>query len=183
MGRAARCNWATKRLYQPSYHGTSENGGSQCGATRQGLRYNTQVSERFGNNNLRRCLQRRDSAAARKQVCCVGVRAVDGDRPEIGAGDRAEIAMVNGGPRVDRPAAIVKVPQTVAKGGERRKGRWGTAPRVAGIEQGRKRGGGRGHVAGEANRGGALNVSPGRAADDGIRARAGEYGSMPAAAV
>lgn len=174
------CNWGNRNVYVNHRTTNIGNGWQHNPAHRQGVRYNnTNVQQRFGNNNLkagvsdRMDFRGRDGNQVLRPNQGTGDRAGDrtGDRAgdRGGPGDRAGDRAGNRGDRPgggDRPGAADR-----AKGGDRAK-----AANKGGGDRAKaaNRAGG-----GAANRGGAMNVSSGRsAAAASARGRA-SVASMP----
>lgn len=140
-------NWGNRNVYVNHRTTNIGNGWQHNPAHRQGVRYNnTNVQQRFGNNNLKAGASDRMDFRGRdgQQVLRPGQDRPGGDR----AGDRA------GGDRANRPSTSDR-----AKGGGDRAKGGGDRAKAANRGGGAKaanRGGG--------NRGGAMNVSSGRAA-------------------
>jgi hypothetical protein len=182
------CNWGNRNVYV-NHRTTNINTGWQHNpAHRQGVRYNnTNVQQRFGNNNLkagvsdRMDFRGRDGNQVLRPSQGAGDRAGDrgdragdrGDRP--GAGDRA------GNRGGDRPGAADR-----AKGGDRA----GAGDRAKGGADRAKGGGDRAKAAnrggaaaanrgGGGNRGGAMNASSGRAAAAASARGRSSMASMP----
>ncbi|TCU78609.1 uncharacterized protein DUF3300 [Bradyrhizobium sp. R2.2-H] len=157
------CNWGNRNVYV-NHRATNINAGWQHNPThRQGVRYNNaNVSQRFGNNNIkagasdRMDFRGRDGQQVLKPGQGAGERA--GDRAGDRGGDRAGAADRAGNRGGDRagPADRAKGGGDRAKAGDRAKGGGDRA----------KGGGDRAKSAsrGSGNRGGAMNVSSGRAA-------------------
>lgn len=159
------CNWGNRNVYVNHRTTNIGNGWQHNPAHRQGVRYNnTNVQQRFGNNNLkagvsdRMDFRGRDGNQVLRPNQGTGDRAGDrtGDRAgdRGGPGDRAGDRAGNRGDRPgggDRPGAADR-----AKGGDRAK-----AANKGGGDRAKaaNRAGG-----GAANRGGAMNVSSGRSA-------------------
>ena len=177
------CNWGNRNLYINHYNKINNIGNNwqHNAAHRQGVRYNnTNVQQRFGNNNLKAGVSDRMDFRGRdgKQVLRpnqgTGDRAGDrGDRVGDRAGDRGGDRAGSG----DRPG-----------GGERK----GTAERAKGGGDRAKGGGDRGgnraapsnraanvNRSGGGNRGGAMNVSSGRSAAAASARGRSSMASMP----
>ena len=159
------CNWGNRNLYINHYNKISNIGNNwqHNAAHRQGVRYsNTNVQQRFGNNNLKAGVSNRMDFRGRdgQQVLRpgqdrpgAGDRAGDrgGDRVGNRAGERAGARDRAGADRGNRPSTADR-----AKGdGSRAKG-GGDRAKAANRGSNAARGGG--------GRGGAMNVSSGRAA-------------------
>jgi Protein of unknown function (DUF3300) len=164
------CNWGNRNLYINHYNKINNIGNNwqHNPAHRQGVRYsNTNVQQRFGNNNLKAGAGDRMDFRGRdgQQVLRPGQdRPSGGDRAADRAGDRA------GADRGDRPGTADRAKggsDRAKSGGDRAKG---GGDRAKGSGDRAKGGGDRAKAAnrggGGAARGGgnALNVSSGRAA-------------------
>jgi hypothetical protein len=169
------CNWGNRNVYVNHRTTNIGNGWQHNSAHRQGVRYNnTNVQQRFGNNNLK--------AGAGDRM---DFRGRDGQqvlRPNQGAGDsardRGDRAADRGGDRVgdrggdraasrDRPAGGDRAGAADrAKGGGDRAKAKGGGDRAKAANRGGAGAGNRAAAAnrGGGNRGGAMNVSSGRAA-------------------
>ncbi|MBB4367649.1 hypothetical protein GGD63_000418 [Bradyrhizobium sp. cir1] len=183
------CNWGNRNVYV-NHRNTNINTGWQHNpAHRQGVRYNnTNVQQRFGNNNLKAGVSDR-----------MDFRGRDGNqvlRPNQGAGDRAgDRARDRGGPgdragnRGDRPGAGDRPSAGTrdrpgggdrAGAGDRAKGGGdrakGGGDRAKAATRG---GGGAANRGGGGNRGGAMNVSSGRAAAAASARGRSSMASMP----
>ena len=159
------CNWGNRNLYINHYNKISNIGNNwqHNAAHRQGVRYsNTNVQQRFGNNNLKAGVSNRMDFRGRdgQQVLRpgqdrpgAGDRAGDrgGDRVGNRAGDRAGARDRAGADRGNRPSTADR-----AKGGGSRAKGGGDRAKAANRGSNAARGGG--------GRGGAMNVSSGRAA-------------------
>ncbi|MDE2377603.1 DUF3300 domain-containing protein [Bradyrhizobium sp.] len=176
------CNWGNRNVYVNHRTTNIGNGWQHNPAHRQGVRYgNTNVQQKFGNNNLKAGAADRANFRGRdgQQVLRpdqggVGDRAGDrgGDRAGDRAGDR-------GGDRAGD------------RGGDRGGNRAGTADRSKGGGDRAKGGGDRAkaanrggagtanRAAGGGNRGGAMNVSSGRAASAASARGRSSMASMP----
>ncbi|MGJ5047230.1 DUF3300 domain-containing protein [Bradyrhizobium oligotrophicum] len=170
------CNWGNRNLYVNHYNRTNNIGNSwqHNPAHRQGVRYNNaNVQQRFGNTNLRAGVADRGDFRGRdgQQVLRPGSdRAGGGDRPGAAdrAGDRAaDRSGSRGGDRAGADRGNRPTTADRAKGG----GDGGKAAARTGGKDAAKRagkgGGDRAKAAsrgGGSGRGGAMNVSSGRAA-------------------
>ncbi|MGC0388515.1 hypothetical protein ACVIU7_006084 [Bradyrhizobium liaoningense] len=187
------CNWGNRNVYV-NHRATNINAGWQHNPThRQGVRYNNaNVSQRFGNNNIkagasdRMDFRGRDGNQVLRPSQGAGDRAGDragerGDRQ--GAGDRA------GAGARDRPGGGDR-----AGAGDRAKGAGdrakGASDRAKGASDRAKGGGDRAKAANRAgggaanrggggNRGGAMNVSSGRSAAAASARGRSSMASMP----
>jgi hypothetical protein len=154
------CNWGNRNVYVNHFNRTTNIGNNNWQhnpAHRGGVRYNNvNVAQRFGNNNLKAGASNRMDFRGRdgQQVLRPGQ-----DRP--GAADRAGD---RGGDRVgdrggNRPGTADRAKaggDRAKSGGERAKGGGGERAKAANRGSSAARGGG--------SRGGAMNVSSGRAA-------------------
>jgi Protein of unknown function (DUF3300)/Chaperone of endosialidase len=153
------CNWGNRNLYINHYNRINNIGNNwqHNAAHRQGVRYsNTNVQQRFGNNNLKAGVSNRMDFRGRdgQQVLRPGQdRPGAGDRVGSGdrAGDRAGARDGAGADRGNRPSTADR-----AKGGGSRAKGGGDRAKAANRGSNAARGGG--------GRGGAMNVSSGRAA-------------------
>ena len=165
-------NWGNRNVYVNHRTTNVGNGWQHNPAHRQGVRYNnTNVQQRFSNNNLK--------AGASNRM---DFRGRDGQqvlRPNQGAGDRAgDRGGVGAGTR-DRPgggdragvADRAKGGADRAKAGDRAKGGGDRAKAANRSAAGRGGGGG--------NRGGAMNMSSGRAAAAASARGRSSMASMP----
>src|SRR5258708_4671260 len=159
------CNWGNRNLYINHYNRVNNIGNNwqHNAAHRQGVRYsNTNVQQRFGNNNLKAGVSNRMDFRGRdgQQVLRpgqdrpgAGDRAGDrgGDRVGNRAGDPAGARDRAGADRGNRPSTADR-----AKGGGSRAKGGGDRAKAANRGGNAARGGG--------GRGGGMNVSSGRAA-------------------
>lgn len=173
------CNWGNRNVYV-NHRNTNINAGWQHNpAHRQGVRYNnTNVQQRFGNNNIRAGasdrmdFRGRDGNQVLRPSQGAGDRAGDragnrGDRP--GAGDRA------GAGTRDRPGGGDRAgPSDRAKGAGNRAKSGGDRAKAA-----NRAGGGSANRGGGGNRGGAMNVSSGRSAAAASARGRSSMASMP----
>ena len=173
------CNWGNRNVYV-NHRNTNINAGwQQNPAHRQGVRYNnTNVQQRFGNNNIRAGasdrmdFRGRDGNQVLRPSQGAGDRAGDragnrGDRP--GAGDRA------GAGTRDRPGGGDRAgPSDRAKGAGNRAKSGGDRAKAA-----NRAGGGSANRGGGGNRGGAMNVSSGRSAAAASARGRSSMASMP----
>jgi hypothetical protein len=170
------CNWGSRNVYVNHRTTNIGNGWQHNPAHRQGVRYNnTNVQQRFGNNNLKA------GAADRMDF-----RGRDGQqvlRPNQGAGDRAGDRGDRAGDRAgsrDRPGGDRAGAADRAKGGgDRAKG---GGDRAKAANRGAAGAGNRAAAAnrgGGGNRGGAMNVSSGRAAAAASARGRSSMASMP----
>jgi hypothetical protein len=183
------CNWGNRNVYVNHRTTNIGNGWQHNPAHRQGVRYNnTNVQQRFGNSNLK------PSAGDRMDF-----RGRDGQqvlRPNQGAGDRAGDRGDRGGDRAgdrggdragsrDRPGGGDRAgaADRAKGGGDRAKGgAKGGGDRAKAANRG---GAGAGNRAATANRGGggsrggAMNVSSGRAAAAASARGQSSMASMP----
>jgi len=165
-------NWGNRNVYVNHRTTNVGNGWQHNPAHRQGVRYNnTNVQQRFSNNNLK--------AGASNRM---DFRGRDGQqvlRPNQGAGDRAGDRGGAGAGTRDRPgggdragvADRAKGGADRAKAGDRAKGGGDRAKAANRSAAGRGGGGG--------NRGGAMNVSSGRAAAAASARGRSSMASMP----
>jgi len=174
------CNWGNRNVYV-NHRTTNINTGWQHNpAHRQGVRYNnTNVQQRFGNNNVRAGDSDRMDFRGRdgNQVLRLskggpGDRAGDragnrGDRP--GTGDRPGAGTRDRPGGGDRAGAADR-----AKGGGDRAKGGGDRAKAA-----NRAGGGAGNRGGGGSRGGAMNVSSGRAAAAASARGRSSMASMP----
>lgn len=175
------CNWGNRNVYVNHRTTNIGNGWQHNPAHRQGVRYNnTNVQQRFGNNNLKAGAAGRADFRGRdgQQVLRpnqdrpgAGDRA--GDRGEDRTGDRAGSRDRPGGGDRAGAAGRAKGGGDRAKGGGDRakaanRGGAGAGNRAAAANRG---GGG--------NRGGAMNVSSGRAAAASSERGRSSMASMP----
>jgi hypothetical protein len=178
------CNWGNRNVYVNHRTTNIGNGWQHNPAHRQGVRYNnTNVQQRFGNNNLK--------AGAGDRM---DFRGRDGQqvlRPNQGAGDRGDRAADRGGDRVGDRAGDRAGSRDRPGGGDRA----GAADRAKGGGDRAKGGGDRAKAAnrggagagnrvaaanrGGGNRGGAMNVSSGRAAAAASARGQSSMASMP----
>jgi Protein of unknown function (DUF3300)/Chaperone of endosialidase len=159
------CNWGNRNLYINNYNKINNIGNNwqHNPSHRQGVRYNNaNVQQRFGNNNLKAGVSNRMDFRGRdgQQVLRpgqdrpgAGDRVGDrgGDRDGNRAGDRAGARDRAGADRGNRPSTADR-----AKGGGSRATGGGDRAKAANRGSNAARGGG--------GRGGAMNVSSGRAA-------------------
>ncbi len=153
------CNWGNRNLYVNHYNKINNVGNNwqHNPSHRQGVRYsNANVQQKFGNNNLKAGAADRMDFRGRD-----GQQVLKPGQDRTGAGDRAGVAD-RAGERGDRAGD---------RGGDRgsadRGNRPSTADRAKGGGDRAKGGGDRAKAAnraGNANRGGAMNVSSGKAA-------------------
>ena len=178
------CNWGNRNLYVNHYNKINNIGNNwqHNPAHRQGVRYNnTNVQQRFGNNNLKAGVSDRMDFRGRNGQQVLRPSQGAGDR----AGDRGDRAGNRGGDRVssrDRPGGGERkgAADRARSGSDRVKG--------AGDRAGANRGGNRAAVVNRAanvnrggggNRGGAMNVSSGRAAAAASARGRSSMASMP----
>lgn len=173
------CNWGNRNVYV-NHRTTNINTGWQHNpAHRQGVRYNnTNVQQRFGNNNLKAGVSDR-----------MDFRGRDGNqvlRPSEGARDRAGDRSDRAGDRGDRPGAGDRAGNRGgdrAAAGDRAKGGTDRAKGGGDRAKAANRGGAgaanRGGGGGGGNRGGAMNVSSGRAAAAASARGRSSMASMP----
>ncbi|MDD1518814.1 MULTISPECIES: DUF3300 domain-containing protein [Bradyrhizobium] len=180
------CNWGNRNVYVNHRTTNIGNGWQHNPAHRGGVRYNnSNVQQRFGNNNLRAGVSDR-----------MDFRGRDGNqvlRPNQGAGDRAGD---RGGPgdragnRGDRPGAGDRPSAGTrdrpgggdrAGAGDRAKGANKGASKGGGdrAKAANRAGGGAANRGGGANRGGAMNVSSGRSAAAASARGRSSMASMP----
>lgn len=178
------CNWGNRNVYVNHRTTNIGNGWQHNPAHRQGVRYNnTNVQQRFGNNNMKAGVSDR-----------MDFRGRDGNqvlRPNQGAGDRTgDRAGDRAGNRGDRPGAGDR-PSAGTRdrpgGGDRA----GAGDRAKGAGDRAKGGGDRAKAANRAsggaaanrggggNRGGAMNVSSGRSAAAASARGRSSMASMP----
>lgn len=179
------CNWGNRNVYVNHRTTNIGNGWQHNPAHRQGVRYNnTNVQQRFGNNNLKA------GAADRMDF-----RGRDGQqvlRPNQGAGDRAgdrggagDRAGTRDRPAGDRAGAADRAKGSANRGGDRAKGGGdrakGGGDRAKTANRGGAGTGNRSAAAnrGGGNRGGAMNVSSGRAASAASARGRSSMASMP----
>ncbi|MGY4315581.1 DUF3300 domain-containing protein [Bradyrhizobium sp. JR3.5] len=167
------CNWGNRNLYVNHYNRINNVGNNwqHNPAHRQGVRYNnTNVQQRFGNNNLkagaadRMDFRGRDGQQVLKDRAGVADRAGDrgGDRAADRGGDRASARDGPGsGDRANRSSTADRAKASgkgAPKGG-------GKAATKGGADRARAaNNAGNAARRGGENRGGAMNVSSGRAA-------------------
>jgi hypothetical protein len=170
------CNWGNRNVYV-NHRTTNINTGWQHNpAHRQGVRYNnTNVQQRFGNNNLKAGVSDR-----------MDFRGRDGNqvlRPSEGARDRAGDRSDRAGDRGDRPGAGDRAGNRGgdrAAAGDRAKGGTDRAKGGGDRAKAANRGGaGAANRGGGGNRGGAMNVSSGRAAAAASARGRSSMASMP----
>jgi hypothetical protein len=178
------CNWGNRNVYVNHRTTNIGNGWQHNPAHRQGVRYNnTNVQQRFGNNNLK--------AGAGDRM---DFRGRDGQqvlRPNQGAGDRTgdrgDRAADRGGDRAgdragsrDRPGGGDRAgaADRAKGGGDRAKG---GGDRAKAANRGGAGAGNRAAAANRSggNRGGAMNVSSGRAAAAASARGRSSMASMP----
>lgn len=181
------CNWGNRNVYVNHRTTNIGNGWQHNPAHRQGVRYNdTNVQQRFGNNNLkagvsdRMDFRGRDGQQVLRPDQGGGARAGDrasastrdrpGGRDRTGAADRAK----GGGDRAKGGSA---------KGGGDRAKATGGGDRAKAANRGGASAGNRAAAAnrggGGGNRGGAMNVSSGRAASAASARGRSSMASMP----
>ncbi|UGA48578.1 DUF3300 domain-containing protein [Bradyrhizobium quebecense] len=167
------CNWGNRNLYVNHYNRINNVGNNwqHNPAHRQGVRYNnTNVQQRFGNNNLkagaadRMDFRGRDGQQVLKDRAGVADRAGDrgGDRAADRGGDRAGARDGSGsGDRANRSSTADRA-KASGKGSPKGGGKAATK---GGADRARaaSNAGNAARRGGE-NRGGAMNVSSGRAA-------------------
>ncbi|UGY07027.1 DUF3300 domain-containing protein [Bradyrhizobium quebecense] len=167
------CNWGNRNLYVNHYNRINNVGNNwqHNPAHRQGVRYNnTNVQQRFGNNNLkagaadRMDFRGRDGQQVLKDRAGVADRAGDrgGDRAADRGGDRAGARDGSGsGDRANRSSTADRA-KASGKGSPKGGGKAATK---GGADRARaaSNAGNAARRGGE-NRGGAINVSSGRAA-------------------
>jgi hypothetical protein len=175
------CNWGNRNVYV-NHRTTNINTGWQHNpAHRQGVRYNnTNVQQRFGNNNIRAGasdrtdFRGRDGNQVLRPSQGAGDRAGDRGGPGDRAGDRA-------GNRGDRPGGGDRAgaADRAKGGGDRAKnaGKGGGGDRAKAAN--RAGGGTAANRGGGGNRGGAMNVSSGRAAAAASARGRSSMASMP----
>ncbi|MBR1168064.1 DUF3300 domain-containing protein [Bradyrhizobium liaoningense] len=180
------CNWGNRNVYVNHRTTNIGNGWQHNPAHRGGVRYNnSNVQQRFGNNNLKAGVSDR-----------MDFRGRDGNqvlRPNQGAGDRAGD---RGGPgdragnRGDRPGAGDRPSAGTrdrpgggdrAGAGDRAKGANKGASKGGGdrAKAANRAGGGAANRGGGGNRGGAMNVSSGRSAAAASARGRSSMASMP----
>ncbi|UWU71865.1 DUF3300 domain-containing protein [Bradyrhizobium sp. NC92] len=180
------CNWGNRNVYVNHRTTNIGNGWQHNPAHRGGVRYNnSNVQQRFGNNNLKAGVSDR-----------MDFRGRDGNqvlRPNQGGGDRAGD---RGGPgdragnRGDRPGAGDRPSAGTrdrpgggdrAGAGDRAKGANKGASKGGGdrAKAANRAGGGAANRGGGANRGGAMNVSSGRSAAAASARGRSSMASMP----
>lgn len=180
------CNWGNRNVYINHRTTNIANGWQHNAAHRQGVRYNnTNVQQRFGNNNLKAGAADRTDFRGRdgQQVLdrAGGDRA--GDRSGDRAGDRA------GNRAGDRSGDRAGAADRTKGGGDRAKAS-GERAKSGGAKSGNKGGGDRAKAANRAgggaanrggggNRGGAMNVSSGRSAAAASARGRSSMASMP----
>jgi hypothetical protein len=176
------CNWGNRNLYINHYNKINNIGNNwqHNAAHRQGVRYNnTNVQQRFGNNNLKAGVSDRMDFRGRdgKQVLRpnqgTGDRAGDrgdrvGDRAGDRGGDRAGSRDRPGGGERKGTAERAKGGGDRAKGGDRGGNRAAPSNRAANVNR-----------SGGGNRGGAMNVSSGRSAAAASARGRSSMASMP----
>jgi len=180
------CNWGNRNLYVNHYNRINNVGNNwqHNPAHRQGVRYNnTNVQQRFGNNNLkagaadRMDFRGRDGQQVLKDRAGVADRAADrgGDRAADRGGDRAGARDGSGsGDRANRSSTADRA-KASGKGSPKGGGKAATK---GGADRARAaNNAGNAARRGGENRGGAMNVSSGRAA---AAASARGYSSMGA---
>jgi hypothetical protein len=166
------CNWGNRNVYVNHRTTNIGNGWQHNAAHRGGVRYNnTNVQQRFGNNNLKAGVSDRANFRGRDGQQVLGDRAGDrgGDRAGDRGGDR-------GGDRAgNRGGDRAGVADRSKGGGDRAKGGGGDRAKAAnrGGAGAANRGGGGG------NRGGAMNASSGRAAAAASARGRSSMASMP----
>lgn len=167
------CNWGNRNLYVNHYNRINNVGNNwqHNPAHRQGVRYNnTNVQQRFGNNNLKAAaadrmdFRGRDGQQVLKDRAGAADRAGDrgGDRAADRGGDRAGARDGSGsGDRANRSSTADRA----KAGGEGAPKGGGKAATKGGADRARaaSNAGNAARRGGE-NRGGAMNVSSGRAA-------------------
>lgn len=181
------CNWGNRNVYVNHRTTNIGNGWQHNPAHRQGVRYNnTNVQQRFGNNNLKAGVSDRMDFRGRdgQQVlrpdqgggARAGDRASASTRDRPGGGDRAGAAdrAKGGGDRAKGGSA---------KGGGDRAKATGGGDRAKAANRGGASAGNRAAAAnrggGGGNRGGAMNVSSGRAASAASARGRSSMASMP----
>lgn len=179
------CNWGNRNVYV-NHRTTNINGGWQHNpAHRDGVRYNnSNVQQRFGNNNIRAGASDRmdfrgrdGNQVLRPDQGRVGDRAGDRAADRGGPGDRG-----GAGNRGDRPGAGDR-PSAGTRdrpgGGDRA----GAGDRAKGggdrAKAANRAGGGAANRGGGGNRGGAMNVSSGRSAAAASARGRSSMASMP----
>ncbi|WBL76750.1 DUF3300 domain-containing protein [Bradyrhizobium xenonodulans] len=177
------CNWGNRNVYVNHRTTNIGNGWQHNPAHRQGVRYNnSNVQQRFGNNNLkagvsdRMDFRGRDGSQVLRPNQGAGDRAGDRGGPGDRAGDRTGDRAGNRGDRPgggDRAGAADRA----KGGGDRAKGaNKGGGDRAKAAN---RAGGGAAANRGGGNRGGAMNVSSGRSAAAASARGRSSMASMP----
>jgi hypothetical protein len=184
------CNWGNRNVYVNHFNRTTNIGNSwqHNPSHRQGVRYNnTNVAQKFGNNNLKAGAADRMDFRGRDGQQVLKDRPGAGDRAGDRGGDRAGVADRagdRGGDRAgDRGGDRAGAADRAKGGGDRAKGggKGGNKAAAKGGGDRAKAANRAGNAArgGGGNRGGAMNVSSGRAAAAASARGRSSMASMP----